>query len=513
MWQVHAFPRPNHHTPVPTYAAHRVVSRGAIRELLVRAAEEHREVAQAMHLASADLDYPSPFGGNAVPGLEAIGLWAVDAAAAFDALRLGQPDGNDTLRAIGNVAIAWYARGHLRGVAWHDDAVCVFPISGRAEEVEVEYRPEPSDLARTEELERLFQLPSAMFLDCRMYLGSESIVTDLRMALDTMGTAGRMGVAKLREPMATGSHIAGAGVGKVFRWLGELPVTPKHDKTWLPRLKAMTAVSGANSTFDLRTTGLKSRNAVVVVHGTTSCGVINCLDLKLKTSTLAAVHRYEHDTFLEIEENAEELASLLSRPSPCEEVLVIAHSRGGLVARRAAQLMRPRPRKSKTKRSFRIWTYGTPHQGTPLVSGISRFGGLAVLIGTMRIDGVPRPDRVTAAFSYLLGPLKQLPPGIACMAPGHTVLRQISNNVDPYPVRAHAAHFDGHGRGFSVGLIKSWFNETPNDTIVSVESALAAGTSPFTLRHSCCHSEYFRQESVQQTINQYLKRRYDRRRE
>jgi len=502
MWHVHAFPSPDAHTPVPAFEARRSVARGAIRDLLAQAAQEEPDVAQALPLATADLEAPRPLAGDDLPGLEAIGAWASRAAADFNALRPDEPDGTDLLRPIGTDALAWYSGGRPRGVARHDEALCVFPVSGRPEELEIEYRPEQADLARTAELERIFRLPSAMFLDCRLYLGA--LVHDVRLPLETVGPGGKVGFARVGE-IGGG---AGVGVARVFRWLGEPPAAPEHDRSWSPRLKAMAARPGANSTFDLRTAGLKSRNAVVVVHGLGACGVSSCFDLELTSSKLAGVYRYEHDTFLDIEDNAEELASLLTRPSPCEDVLIVGHSRGGLVARRAAQIAKPRLRGTKSKRSFRIWTYGAPHQGTPLVTRIERFAGLALLVGAPRVRGMPRPDRVTAAFSYLLGPLRQLPPGVACLAPRHAVLRSISNNVDPYPVRSHAADFDGDGPGYSVGLVGSWFDGRPNDTAVSVESARAAGTRPLTLA-DCCHSEYFTNAVVRDAIRIYLEKQYE----
>jgi hypothetical protein len=87
------------------------------------------------------------------------------------------------------------------------------------------------------------------------------------------------------------------------------------------------------------------------------------------------------------------------------------------------------------------------------------------------------------------------------------VLRSISNNLDPYPVRSHAADFDGDGPGYSVGLVGSWFDGRPNDTAVSVESARAAGTRPLTLA-GCCHSEYFTNAAVRDAIRMYLEKQY-----
>jgi len=340
-----------------------------------------------------------------------------------------------------------------------------------------------------------------MFLDCRLYLGS--VVHDVRLPFETVGSGGAVGFARLGRNVGPGLAIA-----RVFHWLGDPPEAPEQDKSWSPRLKTMTVRPGANSTFDLRTAGLRSRSAVVVVHGLASCGVTSCFDLELTTSKLAGVYRYEHDTFLDIEDNAEELASLLARPSPCEHVLVVGHSRGGLVARRAAQIVKARLRGTKSNRSFRIWTYGTPHQGTPLVTRIERFAGLALLLGSPRVDGLPRPDRVTAAFSYLVGPLKPLPPGVASLAPRHAVLRSIANNLDPYPLRAHGGAADGGARGYSVGLIAPWFDGRPNDTAVSVESARAAGKRPLTVG-GCCHTEYFTNAAVRDAVRTYLERQYD----
>ncbi len=72
--------------------------------------------------------------------------------------------------------------------------------------------------------------------------------------------------------------------------------------------------------------------------------------------------RYEHDTFMSIDANAQELAELLTaRFDDAEHVLMICHSRGGLVARSASDLV-----DGTLASRLSIHTFGTPHRGTPL---------------------------------------------------------------------------------------------------------------------------------------------------
>jgi hypothetical protein len=99
--------------------------------------------------------------------------------------------------------------------------------------------------------------------------------------------------------------------------------------------------------------------------------------------------RFEHDTYHPISVNAERLCELvrdkLSQYSGAgqeAELLLIAHSRGGLVARLASDILIDRGLWSKDR--LEVFTYGSPHRGTPFfesevtlaVDYLIRFAGI-----------------------------------------------------------------------------------------------------------------------------------------
>src|ERR687888_156158 len=71
---------------------------------------------------------------------------------------------------------------------------------------------------------------------------------------------------------------------------------------------------------------------------------------------------FDHDTFLPVDHNAVELADLVDEKlGTLDEVSLVCHSRGGLVARAAIDLM-----PDALAQRMRLHTLGTPHLGTPL---------------------------------------------------------------------------------------------------------------------------------------------------
>ena len=79
-------------------------------------------------------------------------------------------------------------------------------------------------------------------------------------------------------------------------------------------------------------------DAVVVVHGTMSNSVQLAAAVSECAPTGVPVLRFEHDTWRSLEDNASEFATLVQSRIRGRAVLV-AHSRGGLVATRASQKM------------------------------------------------------------------------------------------------------------------------------------------------------------------------------
>lgn len=159
---------------------------------------------------------------------------------------------------------------------------------------------------------------------------------------------------------------------------------------------------------------------VVFVHGGLSCCFDAFVDLfpRIRTSLLdtgdavqqVSLLRFEHDTYQPIRANAERLCALVmqklapKRGGEDPDLLFIAHSRGGLVARLASDLLIDRANWSKDR--LEVFTYGSPHRGTPFFesevtfmvdrlirwAGIASFG-LARFFHDLRYRGIVRTLR------------------------------------------------------------------------------------------------------------------------
>ncbi len=138
---------------------------------------------------------------------------------------------------------------------------------------------------------------------------------------------------------------------------------------------------------------------IVFVHGGLSCCFDAFVDLfpRIRTSLvetgvavqMVSMLRFEHDTYQPIRNNAERLCALVMQKlapedgGECPDLLFIAHSRGGLVARLASDLLIDRANWSKER--LEVFTYGSPHRGTPffesevtfMVDRLIRWGGIA----------------------------------------------------------------------------------------------------------------------------------------
>jgi pimeloyl-ACP methyl ester carboxylesterase len=98
---------------------------------------------------------------------------------------------------------------------------------------------------------------------------------------------------------------------------------------------------------------------IVLVHGLASTAAEMARMLEPLAVSAA---RFEHDTFISIDKNASELRKLLEEhDETADELSLLCHSRGGLVARAAADLL-----PEEVSRRTAIHTFGTPHTDTPL---------------------------------------------------------------------------------------------------------------------------------------------------
>jgi len=138
-----------------------------------------------------------------------------------------------------------------------------------------------------------------------------------------------------------------------------------------------------------------------------------------------ATWRFEHDTFLRIAQNVAHLVAAVRRqciagaPAGAQRhIVLVAHSRGGNVARFAL----PALRKAFGKQgwTFAAVTLGSPHLGTQVFERVGqRWHGLAAAVGGLRHLGAPWMSRETLAELVNLerGLAYDVPPGFHDVEP------------------------------------------------------------------------------------------------
>jgi hypothetical protein len=188
---------------------------------------------------------------------------------------------------------------------------------------------------------------------------------------------------------------------------------------------------------------------IVFVHGGLSCCFDAFADLfpriqaSLRELGVAAqtvsLLRFEHDTYQPIRTNAERLCALVRQKLALPpagmaqpELVFVAHSRGGLVARLASDLLIERGLWNKDR--LEVFTYGSPHRGTPFFesevtfmvdrlirwSGIAGFG-LLRFFHDLRLRGAARTLRRNYHAWRRPGALMGLGAGSSTLALGRMI--------------------------------------------------------------------------------------------
>jgi hypothetical protein len=145
----------------------------------------------------------------------------------------------------------------------------------------------------------------------------------------------------------------------------------------------------------------------------------------LPTLDERATWRFEHDTFLRVAQNVAHLVAGVRRqciagspPGARKHVVLIAHSRGGNVARFG--LLALRKAFGKQGWTFAAVTLGSPHLGTHVFERVGhRWHGLATAVGGLRHLGSPWMNRDTLAELVNLerGLAYDVPPGFHDVEP------------------------------------------------------------------------------------------------
>jgi pimeloyl-ACP methyl ester carboxylesterase len=240
---------------------------------------------------------------------------------------------------------------------------------------------------------------------------------------------------------------------------------------------------------------LATARGIVVVHGTMSTAVALAQAVRDAVGEAARCLRYEHDTWLSLETNAAELAELIHTRIG-DRVALIAHSRGGLVAARAAQLLQ----QSGSPKVTHLLTLGSPFAGTP-VALAARGPALAnaALMGGLRYLGGPVVDVATRVGGFVL-PVDP-PAGLRLMYPGNDVLAVLRQFL-PMPATTIAGTADGgadrYGPAFVDGVGRGTFGDDPNDLVVSVASAQVLAATHLTVPSD--HFSYLEEPDVRNAI-------------
>jgi hypothetical protein len=425
---------------------------------------------------------------------DAIQLWAKQAEEAHREFGWERSDKVAEL----DGALAYYQSDPTQGstmpvpdtIAWHDETTIIARLND--ELTELQYVPSPRDENRLNRMIKLYKTPDhavETILDWRGYFGTNSWVTDGWTTLQQ--EAGRY-VVQMRQ-------IRGYVIGTVLRRITRRQNTLRTDPARAERLALMYEVHRdiANKYLDLSQISRQEHDKVMVfVHGTLSCGLEGLQHLK---NIAIPVYRYEHDTFARIEANGRELADLIHERINAKQLLLIAHSRGGLVARIALANLQP----SYTG-SVQLFTFGTPHRGTPLVNlGVGALRSL-YYSGARIVNAIPSVPMLTRSYSYLLN-MRDWPDGIDVMRENSPSLSLLDSMTNPAGVSCWGSDFDNNtGKGYGVELnniLSGAMGRIAHDLIVPTESALAFGTKQ--PRLTCAHSGYFELKQVQDAINAF----------
>lgn len=440
-----------------------------------------------------------------LPGRDAIELWAPQAV---DRWRSSGSDGLVQVRD----GLGWRdARGRLRALARHDHSVVAFHLPPDTVRWELRYRPSEFDLNQRR---AFLTAAGGWFSRATAWWSHQDVVEFVIYAgAGTTMTSAEAIASRWRPKNMVVDHDQRQGIviAKVTQQLKKPPKL-KRDRSFQPRLAEWLEVLGPVASRYPEVADLPARSvsdAVVFVHGTLSCGLAHIREVAAAVPAIPGLQvlRFEHDTFLPVLDNAQELVELINKVSagPRAEIILIGHSRGGLVARAAAAQFAKHPGGPNVG----VCTFGTPHRGTPLVRAGERvLAGLAAA-ASAGISHIGVAPVATAPVRYLFGRLKKLPIGILNMAEDDEFLRGLDAGFSPAEMLTFGADFQRGTNPSSRGVLifdkfgKQFFFDNgrwqPNDLLVSVESATAVGAGYLTSA-SCGHFDYLWQPELAEAV-------------
>lgn len=285
-----------------------------------------------------------------------------------------------------------------------------------------------------------------------------------------------------RVPLRVASKV-GALLGTVLRVKGAAHSEMSQDSRWARRLAEAEQAHPvvASDHPRLGPAAANEPSIVVFIHGTAS----TCLPALANVSGFqsAPLFRFEHDTMVPVAQNAEELVAILERlGSP--QVKLVGHSRGGLVSMLASSIY---------PNVERVTTFGTPHGGTPLATGIEGLLSYSTLAAASPLGSVLAGGFAAAAFGSGL-PRGRLPDGWADMRPEASFIRTL-RHLPAKNAHAIGGTFDADQPDLGVGpnatssAAWSLFN-ADNDLVVPLTSSCPAHLSHLVVQQ-VDHFSYF----------------------
>jgi hypothetical protein len=220
---------------------------------------------------------------------------------------------------------------------------------------------------------------------------------------------------------------------------------------------------------------------------------------------------WPHDTLAPINDNAEDLARLvLDRFGYTDaEIVLVCHSRGGLVARRAIQTLVLNS-KAWAKRIACVVTFGTPHTGAEIAQVPGKYEGAYLLL----LDGTRQMVALDMLFVYLRH-AKRID-GIDDLAPNGNQYSKFLTNLQKYesshPTCATIKVGGDIANGWStpptlngilskaiVYAVDKWLGTSSHDLVVTQQSSFG-GPAGEDLNMVCSHFEYFEHHNFVQQV-------------
>ena len=322
----------------------------------------------------------------------------------------------------------------------------------------------------------------------RSYVGEGTDVVD--GALRTSRTNGFFG--RIVLPARRGAAIL---VGRIMLIVSRGALRQRTDPTSRQRLAEYMSADPTTTSQcpDVSDAG-RHESPVIAVHGTMSCAIPIAATLRELLPQPASVLRFEHDTWGSVVQNAQDLTEALVGRVGARSAILVAHSRGGLVARHAAHLLQGRGV------DVRMISLGTPYRGTPMI-GAAEAGRLGVqaTLGVLRWVGGPLIDVATRLAGLALP--RTLPLGIAVMQENSDYLLLAESALGALDITAVGGSLDpgSDSWSFADDTLCQVFTQEPNDRVVAQASALAVGDPH---RVACDHFSYLLDSDVRELLKQ-----------